>query len=76
MKITLGSIKKLCSQAELPAELVERHIDALSFLILRTAEWQRKRDANKIRGWWFDNSPTKPQLFEVLVEEDDGDVLE
>jgi hypothetical protein len=76
MKIALSSIKKLCSQAELPGELVERHIDALTFLVLRTAEWQRKRDANKIRAWWFNNSPTKPQLFEVLLEEDEGDVLE
>lgn len=76
MKVTLNSVKRLCSEAQFPPEFVEQHIDAFAFLVMRVAKWQMKKDANKIRGWWFDNNPAKGPLFEVLVDEEDEELME
>ena len=76
MKISVAAVKRLCQDADLPAELVERNIDAMCFLVMRVAQWQRKKDVSRIRGWWFDKSPNKTPLFEVLLEESEEDILE
>lgn len=89
MKVTVNSVKRLCSDADLPVELVERHLDALTMLVIRVAQWQNKKDASKVRAWWFENKPvkmargwwmemdpTKKPLFELLSTEEDKDIME
>jgi hypothetical protein len=52
----------------LPESLVERHIDALCTMTLRTRISERKMCLNKVRAWYFNRSTNKPQLFEVLED--------
>ena len=68
MKVAVKSVQTMAIEAGLPDSLVERHIDALCELVLRIRQKERKQCQNSIRRWYFDRSLNKPQLFEILEE--------
>ncbi len=72
MRVTTRGVTKLAVEAGLPESLVDRHIDDLITFTLQVVKRERKICKQAIRAWYFDNSLSKPPLFDVLdeIEED------
>ncbi len=68
MEVSVKSVQVIALESGLPESLVERHIDALCAMSLRTRLSERKTCLNKIRAWYFSKQVNKPQLFEVLED--------
>jgi hypothetical protein len=68
MEISVKSVQVMALESGLPESLVERHLDALCTMALRTRISERKVCLNKIRAWYFSKQVNKPQLFEVLED--------
>jgi hypothetical protein len=68
MEVSVKSVQIIATESGLPESLVERHIDALCTMTLRTRISERKMCLNKVRAWYFNRSTNKPQLFEVLED--------
>ena len=68
MEVSVKSVQVIALESGLPESLIERHIDALCTMSLRTRLSERKVCLNKIRSWYFNKQINKPQLFEVLED--------
>lgn len=68
MKISVKSVQVIAMESGLPESVVERHIDALCTMSLRTRISERKVCSTKIKGWYFSREKNKPQLFKVLED--------
>ena len=68
MKVTVKGVARAAAEAGLPESVVDRHMDALINYTLLIAKRERKRCQQSIRAWYFNQSKTKPQLFDVLGE--------
>jgi hypothetical protein len=66
MQVSVKSIRVMASESGLPESLVERHLDALCALSLRTRASERKLCLNKVKAWYFSSAKNKAPLFEVL----------
>jgi hypothetical protein len=68
MEVSVKSVQIIAMESGLPESLVERHIDALCTMSLRTRVSERQMCLNKVRAWYFNKDRNKPQLFEVLED--------
>jgi len=75
MRVTTRAVKKLCGEVSLPEEMVDRHIDELTELVLRTATRTTNKNQNRIRAWMFSKDLVKPNLLDVLRQEDEADLM-
>ena len=75
MIIKTRSVKQIASDSGLPRELIDRNIDALCEFTFRIAKRERKFCQNKIRAWQFSNDAGKCELFRVLAEDTDYDLI-
>jgi hypothetical protein len=75
MRVTTASVRKLAKECDFPEDVIERHKDQLIELVFRTAKRQRKMCINKVKAWHFSSDITKPQLFEVLTDDEEEDIL-
>jgi hypothetical protein len=75
MRVTTAKVRKLSRECDIPEDVIERHMDQLLELVFRTAKRQRNMCANKIKAWYFSHDMTKPQLFEVLTDNEEEDIL-
>lgn len=75
MRVTTRAVRKLCEDVSLPEELVDRHIDELTELVLRTATRTTNKNQNRIRAWMFSKDIAKPNLLDVLRLEEDSDLM-
>jgi len=69
IEIPMAALRRCAADAGLSDAFMDRHTDDIVRFALRIAAWQRKKDQQRIRQWYFDQSPTKARLFEVLTDE-------
>lgn len=75
MIIKTRSVRQIAKDSGLPEELIERHMDALCEFTFRIAKRERKYCQNKIRSWQFSKDIGKCELFQVLNEDVDYDLV-
>jgi hypothetical protein len=75
MRIATKSVERLARDANLPEELIARHMDELCEFVFRVAKRERKFCQNKIKAWYFNKNLGKSPLFDVLNEDDDYDLI-
>lgn len=68
VQVTTKAVKALALESGIPDSVIERHLDALCKLAITMRERERNKCANKVRGWFFDRSLNKPQLFQILED--------
>lgn len=75
MIIKTRSIRQLARDAGLPEETTERHLDTLCEFAFRVAKKERKFCRDRIRAWQFSKDIGKCELFKVLDEDTDYDLI-
>jgi hypothetical protein len=73
--IKTKSVKHLAKDAGLSDELIERNLDELCEFVFRIAKRERKFCRDRIRAWHFSNDIGKCELFQVLDDETDYDLV-
>lgn len=68
IEIPTAALRRCAADAGIGEGMLDRHSDELERFALRIAAWQRKKDQQAIRKWYFDDTPTKARLFEVLTD--------
>lgn len=71
MKVTVNGIRKLAIESGIPESVADRYTDQLITFALNAASRERRIAKRVIRAWFFDKSPTKLPLFEVLDNTDE-----
>lgn len=75
MIIKVKSVRQLAKDVSIPEELIERHMDALCEFTFRVAKRERKFCRDRIRAWQFSKDMGKCELFQVLDEDTDYDLI-
>lgn len=75
MIIKVQAVRQLARDAQLPEEVIERHMDALCDFTFRVAKRERKFCKDRIRSWQFSQDIGKCELFQVLDEDTAYDLL-
>lgn len=65
----------MCGDVNLPEEIVDRHIDELTELVLRTATRTTNKNQGRLRAWVFSKDLVKPNLLDLLRLEDENDLM-
>lgn len=75
MRIATKAVMQIARDANIPEEMIARHMDALCEFTFRVAKRERKFCQGKIRAWAFNRDIAKAPLFDVLNSDDDYDLL-
>lgn len=75
MIIKVQAVRQLARDANLPEEIIERHMDELCAFTFRVAKRERKFCRDRIRSWQFSKDLGKCELFQVLDEDVSYDLL-
>lgn len=75
MIIKTKSVRQLAKDAALPEEFVDRHIDELCDFVWRIAKRERRFCQQRIRAWQFSKDVGKCELFQVLDDSTDYDLI-
>ena len=75
MIIKTRSVRQIAKDSGLPEEIIERHLEALCEFTFRIAKRERKFCRDKIRAWQFSRDIGKCELFKVLDEDVDYDLV-
>lgn len=75
MIIKVKSVRQLAQDVNIPEEVVERHMDALCEFTFRVAKRERKFCRDRIRAWQFSKDIAKCELFKVLDDDTDYDLI-
>lgn len=70
MRVATRAVKDIARASGFPEELIERHIEALTQFTFKVAARERKFNLTKLKSWYFNQSPSKPTLFEIFDGED------
>lgn len=69
MRVTPRAIKDLASNAGLPPDLTERHLESLISFAFTIAVRARKQARSDLKEWIYDKNPDRPPLKELLRDE-------
>lgn len=75
MIVKVKAVRQLAKDAGLPSDLVERNMDELCEFVFRVAKRERKFCRDRIRAWHFSHDIGKCELFQVLDDDTDYDLV-
>ncbi len=75
MIVKTRAVRQLARDVKIPEEIIDRYMDELTEFVFRISKREKKWCRDRIRAWHFSNDVGKVELFQVLDDDTDYDLI-